>query len=330
MTTLYVDRKDADLDIEGDTLVVRVNGERQGTAPLRLLERVVLRGTAKIATRLVTKLAERGVSLLLLSGRANAPAAILSGQPGGDTALRLAQYDLTRNEEARRVMSVGIVHTKIAGQTRLLHSVMREKPSKPLADAIARIDRASERLASNVTIPERRQLRGIEGAAAAAYFKGFTSLFAPSLDFTGRNRRPPRDPVNVCLSLGYTLLHSDAVRIAAGAGLDPMLGIYHDITPGRESLACDLAEPVRPLVDRWTLGLFESGDLTNDHFSLAQDKVGCRLGKAGREIVYRSFEEEAPLMRRLLTRSVRAVVTELRQRMPAQLPAPDITIEDEP
>lgn len=330
MTTLYVDRKDADLDVEGDTLVVRVNGERQGTAPLRLLERVVLRGTAKIATRLVTKLAERGVSLLLLSGRSNAPAAILSGQPGGDTALRLAQYDLTRNEEARRVMSVGIAHTKIAGQTRLLHSVMREKPSKPLADAIARIDRVSERLASTATVPERKQLRGIEGAAAAAYFKGYISLFAPSLDFTGRNRRPPRDPVNVCLSLGYTLLHSDAVRIAASAGLDPMLGIYHDITPGRESLACDLAEPVRPLVDRWVLDLFDSGELTGDHFSIAQDKNGCRLGKAGREIVYRSFEDEAALMRRLLTRSVRAVVTELRQRMPAELPAPDIAIEDEP
>ena len=67
---------------------------------------------------------------------------------------------------------------------------------------------------------------GLEGAAAA-YFRALAAAFPPALGFEGRNRRPPRDPVNACLSLGYTLLHGDAVREAAVQGFDPMIGVLH-------------------------------------------------------------------------------------------------------
>ena len=93
------------------------------------------------------------------------------------------------------------------------------------------------------------RLRGIEGAAAAAYFQGFTRLFPPSLEFTGRNRRPPRDPVNAVLSLSYTPLHFEAVQAVCAAGLDPLIGFYHELVFGRESLASDLIEPLWPKVD---------------------------------------------------------------------------------
>lgn len=327
MTTLYVDRSDADLDLEGDTLVIRVKGERQGTAPVGVLERVVLRGSSRIASRVITKLAERGVGLLLLSGRNNAPAATLLGRPGGDSALRIAQARLLDDEPARQWLALGLVRGKIAGQARLLRQAQTEAPHKLLADALSAIDRASERLESTQPHPTRKQLRGIEGAAAAAYFKGFGSLFAPALDFQGRNRRPPRDPVNVCLSLGYTLLHFEATRIAASHGLDPLIGIYHDPVHGRESLACDLAEPCRPLVDRWVWGLFSEELLRAESFTTLKTGA-CRLGKAGREVVYRSFEEDAALMRRVLGRSTRALVEELRIRAPLALP--QIEIEDGP
>lgn len=327
MTTLYVDRKDADLDLEGDTLVVRVGGERHGTAPIGILERVVLRGSSRIASRVITKLAERGVGLLLLSGRNNAPAATLLGRPGGDSALRIAQVRILDDEEARRWLSLGLVRGKIAGQARLLRQAQIDYPSKLLSDALETLDRASEKIESNEPTPTRKQLRGVEGAAAAAYFKGFGTLFAPALDFTGRNRRPPRDPVNVCLSLGYTLLHFEATRAAASHGLDPLIGIYHDPSHGRESLACDLAEPCRPLVDRWAWGLFRDDALRADSFSMLKSGA-CRLGKAGREVVYRSFEEEAALMRRLLDRTCKALVSELRARLVLSLP--EIEIEDGP
>lgn len=146
--------------------------------------------------------------------------------------------------------------------------------------------------------------------------------FPPSAGFQGRNRRPPRDPVNACLSLGYTLLHGDAVRAAAAQGLDVMLGVYHDIAPGRESLACDLAEPVRPLIDRTVHTLFRHQSVRADDFS--QTKAGCRLNKSARRSVYRAFEAAAPLHRRLLDRAARRFAAGLRTGpgMPGPLALP--------
>lgn len=116
--------------------------------------------------------------------------------------------------------------------------------------------------------------------------------------------------MNVCLSLGYTLLHHEAVRALVSRGLDPTLGIYHDITPGRESLACDLAEPLRPAIDRFVLRMFEGNHLTANLFSTRGS--ACRMGKDGRKVFYRSFEDTAPGLRRLLGRTVGALIAEVQ------------------
>ena len=141
-------------------------------------------------------------------------------------------------------------------------------------------------------------LRGLEGSAAAAYFAGFQRLFADSLDFNGRNRRPPRDPVNAFLSLSYTLIHNEAVRACHGAGLDPLLGFYHEPTYSRESLACDVIEPLRPHVDHWAWRLFRKRMLSASHFS--RDGQSCLLNKNGRQTFFEDYEIHAAPWRRYL------------------------------
>ena len=309
MTSLYVDRRGADLELEGDTIVVRVDGKREGTAPLRAIERVVVRNGGRLATRLVSRLNDRKIGLVLLPGRSGEPAAILSPAEG-DAALRLAQYALIGDPGRRDRLSCDLIRAKLAGQARLLRKADQNAPTKPLKDAIRRLDQASEGLASYAAVPARKSLRGIEGAASAAYFSGFISLFPKDLSFHNRNRRPPRDPVNVCLSLGYTLLHHEAVRALVGRGLDPTLGIYHDIRPARESLACDFAEPLRPAIDRFVLRLFQEDYLAAKQFT--KRGSACRMGKEGRKQFYRTFEDTAPGLRRLLKQAVDGLVTEIQ------------------
>jgi CRISPR-associated protein Cas1 len=135
-------------------------------------------------------------------------------------------------------------------------------------------------------------LMGVEGAAASAYFGAFATAFAPALGFTGRNRRPPRDPVNVCLSIGYTMLQFEALRAVTGVGLDPAVGVYHEVRPGRDSLACDLVEALRPAVDGFVHDLFAVHGLRPESFSGGGTEP-CRLGKAGRTLFYRVYEESA-------------------------------------
>jgi CRISPR-associated protein Cas1 len=144
-------------------------------------------------------------------------------------------------------------------------------------------------------------LRVIDGAGAAAYFGAYCGLFPPELEFRGRNRRPPRDPVNAVLSLGYTLLHAEAVRACYASGLDPIIGYYHQLDFGRESLASDLIEPLRPLVDDWVWQAFRERRLRADHFT--RDADACLLGKAGRQIFYGTWECFVRPQRRLLRRA---------------------------
>ena len=312
MTTLYIDRKGAEIDVEGDTVVVRTDGERRGTVPLKPLERVVVASSARLTTRCLARLAENGTGLLILSGRQHLPAATLIGQPNGDIALRMAQYALMADEAMRAHLARGFVVAKITAQAALLRRAEEARGRSQV------LNRAIETLTATIAelsrgAASRARLRGLEGGAAAAYFPAFASLFPASLNFEKRTRRPPRDPVNACLSLGYTLLHFEAVREAAAQGLDPLVGAYHDLVSGRESLACDFAEPLRPAVDRFILATFADGLLRPENFSTSETQ-GCRLKKDARRDFYRAYEEEAIRHRPVLARIAEDFAGALRSR----------------
>jgi CRISPR-associated protein Cas1 len=306
MTTLLLDRAQLEVRTDGDALALYRSGERCGTVPMKLLERVVIQGSQIVLrSDVLTRLSEMGIVTLLLSPRMSRRVAIVLGQAHNDVAVRLAQ--------AQRVMDAAfcartareLVMAKLRRQRRFIKIVLAERADarKALFDAEASLARIGATLETQAEI-ETAILRGLEGSAARAYFQGLVAMFPPVLGFTSRNRRPPRDPVNACLSLAYTLLHFDAVRAAHIAGLDPLLGFYHRPAFGRESLACDLVEPLRPLADEWVWQRFRDRTLREDHFT--RDKGACLLGKAGRGAFYAEWERFAKLPRRWLrTRAAR-------------------------
>ncbi|MFO0634765.1 MAG: CRISPR-associated endonuclease Cas1, partial [Nannocystaceae bacterium] len=142
--------------------------------------------------------------------------------------------------------------------------------------------------------PDVDTLRGCEGDAAARYFEVFPSLvpLAWRADFCGRSRRPPRDRVNAMLSFGYALLLRDAVSALARVGLDPMLGLFHTMIPGRPALGLDLMEPFRAAwVDTAVLRLIGTGGIDRDQFHLSA--AGVELSDAGRRATVRAYERRA-------------------------------------
>ena len=115
------------------------------------------------------------------------------------------------------------------------------------------------------------EIRGNEGRASAVYFSVFNHLVRVPEDtftFRGRNRRPPKDPVNAVLSFLYALIRAECQAACEGVGLDPQIGFLHAVRPGRPSLALDLMEELRPiLADRLALTLINRRQLTAAHFT---------------------------------------------------------------
>ncbi len=329
MTSLYVDRRGVTLKADGEALVFYENGERIGTVPLAPLSRMFMRGDVTLSSALLGKLGERGIGVVVLSGRKAMPTMLL-GRPHNDAARRVAQYRLSLDEPFCLRFARAIVEAKLRAHAGLL---AERRDSEPQSRYLLTL--CLRRLATSIAAVDEQasiaSLRGLEGAGAAAYFEGFADLLPARLKFSGRNRRPPRDPVNALLSLGYTLLHAEAVLALYGAGLDPFIGFYHALDFGRESLACDLVEPLRVEVDRHALMLFRAEKLRPEDFSTTAS--GCLLGKAGRARFYGEWEPLAARLRKLLAESVADVAGAIMQAGGVDAPcspAGDDTAVEEP
>ncbi len=313
MATLYLDRKGLTLRHEGGRLLLAAGDAAPRQIPLALIERVVIHARTELDTSVLAALAEAGIAVVILSPRRSRRVAVLLGRSHNDVRLRMAQLRRFDDEDWRLAWSRRLVHRKIASQRRTLRKLCLQRPDRRyvLLRAARRL-REIERSADEAAALER--LRGLEGAASALYFDGFTKVFPPALGFSGRNRRPPRDLVNACLSLGYTLLHFEAVRAAYARGLDPFVGFYHDPAFARESLASDLIEPLRAEIDIWVWERIRTREIEPRH--CIRDNGACLLGKEARGRFYRAYEIRAQSLRRGLRRTVALLARRLGETVP--------------
>lgn len=316
MSSLYIDRKGCSIKLSNETLVCYENDERVGTIPLAPIDRIYLKGDVTLQASLLAKLGEKGIGIICLSGRKNTPTMFLA-QPHNDAERRLVQYTLSSNEAFCLAFAQKLITLKLVTQKNWLWQASNSRLDKKclLIPKAEELDKLIAKINEQTSLPS---LRGIEGRAASVYFTALSQYLPPSLKFSGRNRRPPRDPFNAVLSLTYTLLHSEAVLVAYGAGLDPYIGFYHSLDYGRESLACDLIEPLRPLVDNWILGCFRNETLRMEHFSTTQE--GCLLGKTGRVNFYQAYEKQVGNWRKMLTESSYDLVKVFKMYGVEQLP----------
>ncbi len=301
----YIDRKQAELKLDGSTIAVYAGGERVGTVPLAPLGRIVMVGDLVIHTPVFHRLAGQGVDVVFLSGKRQRYRGRLIGSLHRHARLRLRQYELSAGPFALDCARAWI-GKKLGGQLGLLKDMAEDRPAERRAAlrAVEVVGQVAEKVPVAASL---ESLRGLEGGAAAAYFGALSQLFRDGLGFDGRTRRPPRDPVNALLSLTYTLVHYEWVRECELIGLDPLVGFYHQLDYGRESLACDLTELSRPEVDRWVWDLFRVRHFTERDFSTEGERAGCYLKKAARGRYYQAYEEWAVARRSAMREEVQAL-----------------------
>jgi CRISPR-associated protein Cas1 len=188
------------------------------------------------------------------------------------TALRILQHQAFLDERVKTELARRVVAEKIASQARAARHYQRQGHAEA-GPLLARLRALEGQCAA---APTADVLRGGEGAASAAWFELLGTLLRPPWEFRQRQRRPPPDPVNALLSLGYTWLLTRTVARVEAAGLESALGALHEYRAGRPSLACDLKEPLRvPAVDRWVVVVCNGGQLSPADFH--EEKGGVRL-----------------------------------------------------
>ncbi|OGP53077.1 MAG: subtype I-C CRISPR-associated endonuclease Cas1 [Deltaproteobacteria bacterium RBG_13_52_11] len=259
LNTLFVTTQGAYLAKEGETVVVKADGEVRLRVPVHTLGGIVCFGNVSCSPYLMGFCAEKSVAISFLTEHGRFLAKI-QGPVSGNVLLRREQYRKADDLMFSAGMAKFILTGKIANCRTVLQRALRDHAGKieeqEVRNASTRLNRQLELLNQDAPLDV---LRGIEGDSAHIYFNVFDHLIVAQKEafrFDERNRRPPLDNVNCLLSFIYTLLMHDVRSALEAVGLDPAVGFLHRDRPGRPGLALDLMEEFRPFIaDRLTLSL---------------------------------------------------------------------------
>jgi CRISPR-associated protein Cas1 len=286
---LYVTGYNFSIGKSHDVLQVRERGQMVQEARVREISQVSVFGNVSLTAGAVQVLceAEKPIAHFSYGGWFYG---VTQGLGLKNVFLRQAQFRRADDEAFCLSVAREIVASKIRNQRTLLQRNHVEPPVRAL-DALKRLARQVSDAGAIET------LLGLEGTAAHYFFANFAGMLKvddesdrPVFDFTHRNRRPPRDPVNALLSLGYSMLARDVTITCHTVGFDPFIGFYHQPRFGRPALALDLMEGFRPLiVDSAVITAINTRMVTRDDFIQVGRSVA--LTPKGRKRFITAYEQ---------------------------------------
>lgn len=263
---VYVQAQGTTVAKHGDRLEIREKGKAIQDVRFLDVSQLCLFGNVQVTTQALRELCDRDIPICYFTY-----GGWLYGITGGlghkNVELRQHQYRASGDPDRAAALAGRLVEAKIKNCRTLLRRNGREVPEKTLRELSAYAQRARD-------CRELESLLGLEGSAARLYFGHFNNMLraredggALTFDFQGRNRRPPRDPVNALLSFAYAMLVKDFTVTLQAVGLDPYLGFYHTPRYGRPALALDLMEEFRAIIaDSVVLSVINNGEITPRDF----------------------------------------------------------------
>ncbi|HPQ94902.1 MAG: type I-C CRISPR-associated endonuclease Cas1 [Thiothrix sp.] len=295
LNTLYVSTDGAYLRLEGETLVMMVDKTKKAQVPLHHLGAIVCLGRVGISPKLMARCMEDGRSIVWLNEHGRFHARV-EGAVNGNILLRQAQFRAADRVETALELSKAFIAGKLRNSRNVLLRSARDSGNELEK---AQLVRAAKALAVNLRnlaqAASADSVRGLEGDAARVYFEQFNTLIKPQMraefEYRGRSRRPPLDAVNALISFLYSLLLNDCRSALETVGLDPQLGFFHVVRPGRPALALDVLEEFRALLgDRLALTLINRGQVRRKDFD-ERPGGAVMLNDSGRKTVVVAYQE---------------------------------------
>lgn len=289
MQTLYIDRRDTRLDVDRERILVHSPSlPRPLSIAFTYLSSIVISAKTQLHSHVLLACASRGIPVIILDPRSCESHAQYIPPSSKVVHRKIKQFEVLDQDGRRLGYAKQLVYSQALQQYKLLRYWFKNREIEQTNQ-----DQLIERLKIIIkmisTCQSLEQLRGLEGASAKVIFYTMSLLVPAWCKFKGRNRRPPRDPINVLLSLSYSLIYAECTRALTAHAIDPMLGFYHEPVHGRYSLACDLTERIRTDIEKWVIQLILEEHLRPPHFT-SSEQYPCVLNKEGRAIFYPLWE----------------------------------------
>lgn len=294
LNTLFVTTEDAYLSLDGENVLV--NREKQVIArfPLHNLSGILSFSYAGASPALMGACAQQGINLAFCTPRGKFMARVC-GEISGNVLLRKEQYRISDNPEASCRVARNMIFGKLYNARWAIDRTCRDHG---LRVEVEKLKAAAEKIKALqpqvLTETALDTLRGLEGVGADAYFSVLDDRILnqkTEFFFHGRNRRPPLDRINALLSFAYSLLANDCASALESVGLDAYVGFLHRDRAGRESLALDLMEELRPCIaDRFVLQLVNNRMLKPGDFS-QRESGAVMLTEDARKQFLKSWQE---------------------------------------
>ena len=284
MQSLYISTQGGYLSLKKETLILKKNDAIITKSQLPLLENILIFGNTQVTTQAATACLKRRIPIAYLSRSGRCYGRLL---PIERTYPRIIKHQHQLQSHQQFKCAQQLIRAKILNSRTLLMRQKRRLKTETLTATIAHLAILQQQIDAASTT---EQLMGIEGAAAAAYFKVFNHCISnKDFAFSTRTRRPPKDPVNALLSFGYQLLWNHILALVELWGLDPYCGCLHADSEKHAVLASDLIEQFRaPIIDSLVLYLINRNMIDSaDNFEYKQD--GCYLNAAGRTVFLKAF-----------------------------------------
>ena len=292
LETMYITTPDSYAYLRNDNICIEVGGVERASVPASQVNSIVFIGKNTVSTGLMAFCGKHDITLSFI-GMHGEFCGRVCGPVSGNVLLRKRQYESLNDARFVSTTVRNILYGKIRNGKDVLMRYARTASKPENSNALYA---AAEKLASMAKMLSKTEdvdvMRGIEGAAANAYFSVFDNILdgKNGFVFDTRSKRPPQNEVNAVLSFVYTLMTHDCISALETVGLDPAAGYLHTLRPGRSSFALDLIEELRaPLCDRFVVSLIHKEQLSSKDFNVEGDAVW--LSEKGRRTVLSAWRE---------------------------------------
>lgn len=295
LNTLFVTSEDVYLSLDGENIVINREKQIVGRYPLHILSGIISFSYAGASPALMGACADRNILLSFCTPRGQFLARVC-GKSQGNVLLRRTQYRTSDDPAQSCRIARNFIFGKIYNSRQSIERTLRDHKLRVDEEKLKNASLQLKQLMPSIVDENvMESLRGFEGAAATIYFNVLNEMILSYKEvffFHTRSRRPPLDRVNALLSFAYSLLGNDCASALEAVGLDSYVGFMHRDRPGRESLALDLMEELRPcFADRFVLTLVNNRMISSDKFEI-RESGAVYLTEEARKIFLQQWQKK--------------------------------------